>query len=149
MNSPEMKVAVDERAVAELARVAELEGITVPELARLVLENFAASQEPPSFSVPGPVDWRRTPRRAGSPSSGDRPGGYTSSSASPSGSVMFSASFFAARGARLNKPGGAVVGRLRAAAAPPGSPCFLSTGCPKSDAWTALYRMKRGVASGR
>ncbi len=49
--------AVSSQAAAELARVARLEGVTVPELVRLVLESFAHEQEPPSWSVPGPVRW--------------------------------------------------------------------------------------------
>ena len=65
MKPIEVRADVSPQAVSELERVAVLEGITVEELARLVLEEFAFSQEPPSWSVPEPVDWRSrfAPRR--------------------------------------------------------------------------------------
>lgn len=63
MPSEPITAAVCSPAANVLAEVARLEGVTVAALAQLVLESYAAAQERDSWSVPSPVDWRRTPRR--------------------------------------------------------------------------------------
>jgi len=60
MKPIEIRADVSPHAVSELERVAALEGITVEELARLVLESFAFGQEPPSWSAPAPVNWSKS-----------------------------------------------------------------------------------------